>query len=176
MSSLDEKGIADDVEGTAPKEAESPSSKFRRFWQENFVLPKLLIFVFNGGNALVMPFLPLFYRAWQMDTTQIGILTAVPPFVMFIASSAWSMLADATGHHRRVLMLTVSATTVILGALPFIPPLFPVLFVMTFLYAVFRSPNYPLLDTWVLTTLGSERSLYGRQRMFGGMLAASLPV
>ena len=71
-----------DTSNDAPSEKnpEGCSSKFKTCFREWLILPKLLYFIFIGGNAFVIPFLPVFYKSWNFSSQEIGVLSSLTLF------------------------------------------------------------------------------------------------
>ncbi len=58
-------------------------------------LLKTFNLTFFAGFAALAPFLVLYYEQNGLSGSEIGILTAIPPFVTLFASSMWGALGDA---------------------------------------------------------------------------------
>jgi PPP family 3-phenylpropionic acid transporter len=125
-------------------------------------------FFYYAAGASLVPFLALFYAQMGFSGSQIGLLSALPPVISLVASPFWTALADATQHHKRILLLTM------LGAM------FSALLILwsgssTWLipgiacFALFTAPIMPLMDNETLRQLGEQKQQYGKIRLWGAI-------
>ncbi|GAP07599.1 MAG TPA: MFS transporter [Anaerolinea thermolimosa] len=125
-------------------------------------------FLFYGAWAAFIPFLPLYYQSLGYKGGQIGLLTSLVPLITLVGAPVWGGLADATHHHRRVLLGAMlgamAAAGVILGARSL-----GWLALGIGAYAFFNAPIVPLVDHSVLSMLGERRNEYGRIRLWGAV-------
>lgn len=131
-------------------------------------LLKIFNLTFFAGFAALAPFLVLYYEQNGLSGSEIGILTAIPPFVTLFASSMWGALGDATRQHGRILWFTVTGAG-IFGFLISRPASFSGLIPIVFLYAIFIAPIIPLVDNAILELLGKEATQYGKFRLWGAV-------
>jgi PPP family 3-phenylpropionic acid transporter len=139
-------------------------------------LLKVFNLTFFAGFAALAPFLVLYYEQIGLSGSQIGILTAIPPFVTLFASSIWGALGDATKQHGRIMWITLVGTAVfgfIISKFSSFTSLLPIII----LYAIFIAPVVPLLDNSILELLGKDSTNYGKFRLWGAVgWGASAPV
>jgi PPP family 3-phenylpropionic acid transporter len=136
-------------------------------------------FLFFGAAACLLPFLTLYYQQLGLSGREIGVLTGIVPLITLVSASLWGGLADATRKHHAILLLTIAGTWtavfVMSRSVTFLT-LIPIVSV----YALFVAPIIALVDNSVMETLGSRRSEYGRQRLWGsvgwGIVAAIIGV
>ncbi|KAM3576604.1 hypothetical protein VYU27_001591 [Nannochloropsis oceanica] len=129
------------------------------------VTVKLLFLLFYGSLGAVMPYLPVYYHSLGLPDKQIGQLGAITPAVTFVVAPLWGALADQTGRHKDVLLLTFVFSVV--SRLLFIwRTTFGWLSILVFCTAVLNAPVRPLLDSSVLNLLEDKRE-YGKQRLWG---------
>lgn len=125
-------------------------------------------FFYYAAGASLIPFLALFYAQMGFSGSQIGLLSAMPPIISLGASPFWTALADATQHHKRILLLTM------LGAM------FAALFILRSgssawlipaiaCFALFTAPIMPLMDNETLQQLGGQKQQYGKIRLWGAV-------
>jgi PPP family 3-phenylpropionic acid transporter len=134
----------------------------RRFTAASFY------FIFYAGGACLFPFLTLFYAERGLTGTQIGFLSALPPMINLFAAPFWTALADSTGKHKQILMLTIvgaiSASMLVLyagkGAW---------IILMIAILAFLSAPIMPLMDNESMRMLGGKKQQYGRIRMWGAI-------
>jgi PPP family 3-phenylpropionic acid transporter len=131
-------------------------------------LLKAFNFTFFAGLAGLMPFLVLYYEQFGLSGSQIGVLTAIPPFITLFASSVWSAVGDATRQHGRIMWVTVAGAG-IFGFLISRATSFSSLIPIVILYAIFIAPIMPLLDNSILGMLGKKATQYGKFRLWGAV-------
>lgn len=130
--------------------------------------PKAFYFFYYAAMAALLPFLVLHYEALGLSARQIGFLTGAMPLTMLLSAPLWGEWADATGRHRRLLLLAVAGT---------LPPVlflvhgerFILLLGLVVVFAVAVAPVMPLVDNAVLDALGDKKSDYGKQRLWGAV-------
>lgn len=135
------------------------------------VVPKLLHLLVYGGLGCIQPFLSIFFASRGIPSGEIGILTSIAPFIGFVVTPSWSLLADKTQSHRLVLMITICATGIFGGLMGFITSIRSIFafLPLVILYSISASPLGALVDHSVLSLLGTEKNFYGRQRVFGAI-------
>jgi PPP family 3-phenylpropionic acid transporter len=131
-------------------------------------LLKVFNFTFFAGLAGLLPFLVLYYEKIGLSGSQIGILTAIPPFVTLFASSLWGALGDRTRQHGRIMWITLAGAG-IFGFLISASSTFSGLIFIVLLYSVFIAPIVPLLDNSILELLGKGSTHYGKFRLWGAV-------
>ncbi len=131
-------------------------------------LLKAFNFTFFAGLAGLMPFLVLYYEQFGLSGSQIGVLTAIPPFITLFASSVWAAVGDVTRQHGRIMWVTVAGAG-IFGFLISRATSFSSLIPIVILYAIFIAPIMPLLDNSILGILGKEATQYGKFRLWGAV-------
>ena len=132
------------------------------------IRPKAAYFFYYAATASLLPFIALYYAQLGLSAAQIGLLSGILPLVTLVSAPLWGALADATRRHHAVLLLAIGGTIAAVLALSrtaSLSALIPIVVVNAFLMA----PIIPLVDSTVLTMLGEQRSLYGRQRLWGAI-------
>ncbi|MCD6286540.1 MAG: MFS transporter [Anaerolineae bacterium] len=127
---------------------------------------RLFYFLFFAGMASLMPYFAMHFQHRGMTGTQVGILTGLLPFVGMITAPLWSALADTTRRHKAVLLLTTGGAALSVAAMTQAET-FAGLLVTVFLFAVCLAPIIPIVDSAVLTMLGTRKTAYGRVRLLG---------
>lgn len=114
----------------------------------------------------LLPFLNLYYQRIGLTGVQIGFLSAIPPLVLPIVATLWSMMADAFRLHRQLLSLTIlgSIGPVILLSTT---PVYSWLALLTLVYALFNGPMLALVDSSALEVAEAKRRSYGELRAWG---------
>src|SRR5262245_53986788 len=136
--------------------------------QRHLIAPKLFYFCWFAAMGMYMPYISLYFRAVGLDLAQIGLLVALPGLIQIAATPLWGVLADALRIHRALLPLVIA------GAM--VPVLlisrssaFELLLALIALVAIFTAPVAPLSDSATLALLGTNRSRYGAQRVWGAV-------
>jgi len=127
-----------------------------------------LYFAYYAGAASLIPFLSLYLRSIGLSGSEIGVLVAIPPAMVFLGAGFWGFAADRS---KRPLWVFRAATLISVVAALVIPvPTAVVLLAgVIAVYAFGQSGIVPLLDSMVLKGLGSERERYGRVRLWGAI-------
>ena len=96
-----------------------------------------------------------------------GLLLALPSLSNIFASPMWGFVADNSNSWAKT--LKISSWTMFLGLvlLNILPAHY--LIVGMLFHAVGRTPISPLVDSLILQELGSDRSQYGKKRMWGSV-------
>lgn len=130
------------------------------------VAPRTIYFFFYAALAYLVTYLALYYQSLGLSGLQIGFLSALPPLIGWVAGPFWGALADITHHHKRILLLAITATII---AVLFLASAraFGVLILLVAAYAFFNAPIIPLVDNSVIELLGGRRQEYGRHRVWG---------
>ncbi len=112
-----------------------------------------------------------------LSGSQVGLLLGISPLLTLFASPFWTGLADARQRHRVVLTITLVAAVAIMSMVPAITN-FGLLLVAIILFSFFSAPIMSLVDSATLSSLGNQREMYGRIRLWGtigwGLSAAML--
>ena len=134
--------------------------------------PKAVYFFYYAALACLVPFMSLYYQERGLNGTQIGVLSGIIPFIVWLSAPFWGGIADARRAHRGVLLLTIAGLCVSVLALSFAAS-FATLLVGVIAYAFFIGPIVPLVDNAVLGMLGEHKERYGRVRLWGSFGFAS---
>lgn len=131
-------------------------------------LPKSFYFFYHAAVASLLPFLVIFYNQLGLSGSQIGFLVGIPPLMYLICAPLWGGFADATQKHKRILLLAITGTLVIVPVLLNIDIFFFVIPVVA-AFAFFLAPIMPLVDNSVMDMLGDLKIQYGKQRLWGAV-------
>ncbi len=130
--------------------------------------PKLLYFCYYAAMASLLPFLVLYYVQLGFTGRQVGVLSALLPVTTVLGVPLWSAAADASGHYRGIILLSVGAAmvwTLAASSATSYLGLLGIVGALSFCVA----PIMPLTDTVVLTLLQNERHRYGNLRLWGAV-------
>ena len=125
-----------------------------------------LMFVFYATLGSAMPYLPIYYRSLGISDTHIGILGALTPAITFIVSPLWGVLADTTGKHKVIMLLTFMLSVITRSGLVLCTDKMSWLRLVVSLSALLNAPVKPLMDSAIMSML-IDKSDYGRSRLYG---------
>lgn len=125
----------------------------------------ILMLFFYSTLGSVMPYLPIYYRYCGASDVQLGLLGAITPAVIFLVSPLWGALADSSGRHKQVMLLTFLGS-VVARCLMLLRPNILMLSIIVAISAVLYAPVKPLLDSAALAML-TDKTAFGRSRLFG---------
>ena len=126
---------------------------------------RLLMFVFYASLGTLMPYIPMYYKYLNIDSSYIGFFGAITPAVTFMVSPLWGILADITKRHKQIMLLTFIGS-VVLRCCMVIRGNHAWLGFLVASAAILNAPVKPLLDTAVMSSL-KDRAEYGKSRLFG---------
>ena len=132
------------------------------------VLSRAFYFFYYAAAAALSPFLVLYYERLGFTSAQIGILRSVSPLLMLFSAPLWGVISDVTRQHKRILLLAIGSTLVIVIGLS-ITTQYVWLIAMVILFAFFNAPVISLMDNTVIHLLKGQKNLYGRQRLWGAV-------
>jgi PPP family 3-phenylpropionic acid transporter len=140
-----------------------------------YILGSLYYSLYWGVVGIYEPFLNIYFQRLGISGFQIGVISAILPFMALVFSPFISTLADRNAWRSRILVLCclgLSGAYFLLG----LPKVFAGIFVCSFFIALLRSPTGPLGDALVLR-LGARHNIdYGRMRLWGSFFFASISI
>ena len=103
-----------------------------------------------------------------MTDNQVGLLGAITPAVTFLVSPFWGALADSTGWHKHIMLLTFTGSVIVRAGLALATKNTNILWLYAIVAssAVLNAPVKPLMDSAVMSML-ADKSDYGRSRLYG---------
>ncbi|KAJ3171899.1 hypothetical protein HK101_011207 [Irineochytrium annulatum] len=134
------------------------------------IRPKILFFFCFLAGCAAFPYVPLIYRQeLHLREDQIGLITAITPFVAAVSAPLGTWLVDVTRRKLLILSVTAILASVAQWGL-MIPNLgFVGSCVVAAIQSFFGAPFFPLLDALVLDLLGKDKEAYGQQRLFAAI-------
>lgn len=135
----------------------SPSGRFRA---------SAMYFVFFSAVAAIAPYLVLYYRSLGFSGTQVGFLLSVGPLIGLVATPFWTGIADSTGRHLAILIMSLVSGMLLYGLLPFLQS-FELILAAVAVIASLTAPMVALLDSSTVHMLGEDKDRYGRIRLWG---------
>jgi PPP family 3-phenylpropionic acid transporter len=132
------------------------------------LLGSLFYLLYYAAGGATYPYMNLFYESAGMTNRQIGVLAALAPVMMMVASPLWSALADKLRLHR--VLLPGMMVAVVVPALLFTGAQeFWQMGGLVLLYMFFFAPVIPLADNAVISMLADQRDSYGAVRLWGAV-------
>ena len=133
-------------------------------------------FIFCGGLAVLMPYLPVIFRRWQLSPSQIGIIAACKPLIGFGIQPIWGQIADYTKRHSQIHAFCLFASACGYGTLYFQKRRFGRILTHVLLTETFGSGGFFLADnaTNFMVLKHLERNprstvSYGKVRLWGAV-------
>ncbi|KAJ3046785.1 hypothetical protein HK097_000512, partial [Rhizophlyctis rosea] len=129
-----------------------------------------VLYFFSGPPVTQIFFLPLIYEKYHnFDSAQIGILSAVPPFLAMLSAPLWAAAADWTGRPRMFMGILPLAGALITWLMLIKEGGFGLAMVAACLSTICINASAPMLDAMCLGILRGERDFYGRQRLWAAV-------
>lgn len=135
-------------------------------------------FLYYAAAAALIPYLTLHYNALGLSGSAIGLLAALPSLAALMVSPLWGAAADASRRFRLVLLLAIGGALFSSQLLGWIGPssplgggqsLFLLLLLAVLLFSLFSPAIMPLVDSFLIESLGEQRQRYGRIRLWGAV-------
>lgn len=127
-----------------------------------------LNFWIYATNAVLLPFLPLYFSSKGYTSSQIGFLLNVGPLVSIFAQPLWGYLSDAWQTVKKIVgILWVLAILCSIGLFSSTTYGWTLTFVLLMFF--FLQPALPLLDSLTVQSVARRGSSYGSVRLFGSL-------
>ncbi|PYI56430.1 MFS transporter [Paenibacillus flagellatus] len=142
---------------------------------KQLVAVKAALFSFYALQAVLLPYLPIYFEMKGYTPFQIGWLMNVGPFVAMFAQPVWGYLSDKTNTIKRIVallwLLTIASSVGL-----FLSGTFGVAFWFVMLLYFFMYPSIPLLDSLTMKSIQGTGRSYGSVRTWGsaGFTAVAL--
>lgn len=132
----------------------------------NFKL-NILYFIFYAALAGYYPFLTVYMAERGLSYTQIGIAYAITALVSVVVQPVWGYITDKYSTKKKVLLITMLMSSIIINAFVFISGFAMVVPVMIALI-IFQSPMGPIMDAYTYEIIEEHRGIqFGRIRLMG---------
>lgn len=129
----------------------------------------ILEFFFWATFAAYYPYLMVILDSKGLSNLQIGTIFAINSFIILFAQPFWGMISDRIQSIKKIFIILLSITIILIGSLPFYNraiPLGIILAIITF----FESALVPLLDSWVIMGIRNNTNIsYGNIRLWGSI-------
>lgn len=128
-----------------------------------------LQFVFWATMAAYFPFTVVFLQAKGLSNTAIGAILSLNSFISIFAQPLGGILSDRYRSVKKVFLLCMIISALIMLSLPIIFSTIGLAIVLTAL-TFFTSPLSPLMDSWIIEEIRNEQDLsYGNIRLWGSL-------
>ncbi|WP_309120162.1 MFS transporter [Paenibacillus sp.] len=129
---------------------------------------KALNALYYCSNAVLLPYLPLYFAFKGYTAVEVGLLLMVGPFVAIVAQPVWGYVSDRFQTVKWVLLLLWSLQLLCSIGL-FTATGFPITLLFTTLLYFFLMPSSPLLDSLTIRSAFDAGVSYGTVRMWGSI-------
>jgi len=136
---------------------------------------KGLCALYYSSNAVLLPYLPLYFSAKGFSASQIGMLMVIGPFVAVFAQPVWGYISDRLQTVKWVVGALWGCGVVSSIGLFYMDGFPAKLTFVTLLY-FFLMPTQPLLDALTIRTAEEAGISYGSIRMWGSLGFAAAAV
>ncbi|HEX7065857.1 MAG TPA: MFS transporter [Bacillales bacterium] len=134
----------------------------------SFTLLKNHNFFIYGSNALLMPFLPLYFEHEGFSAVQIGLLMAVGPIISIVSNPFWGFWTDRLQKVRLTIFVmllgALAASQLIFQVTAFVP-----LFAIMLLFYFFQTGLPPINNTLMLESIRNTSYRFGAFRLWGSL-------
>ncbi|MCI3923857.1 MFS transporter [Paenibacillus sp. TRM 82003] len=129
---------------------------------------KGLTALYYCSNAVLLPYLPLYFASKGFTTVEIGMLMMTGPFVAIVAQPVWGYVSDRFQTVKWVLAFLWSAALAASFGM-FYAEGFPLTLTYVTLLYFFLMPSQPLLDSLTIRAAAEAGISYGSVRMWGSI-------
>lgn len=141
-----------------------PASETRS--EQNWL--RTFMFAFFGTSVLVISYFPLFYGHLGFSTAQVGYLYALGPLISILSNLFWSMVSDALGTVKRIILVLLAGQLSMALLLAQAESFGAVMLIISFFY-FFYYPVFPLADTMAIQTAQRHGRNFITIRVFGSL-------
>jgi PPP family 3-phenylpropionic acid transporter len=127
-----------------------------------------LNFSYYATQAVLLPFLPLYFIAKGLSTVEVGLLMTIGPFVAIFAQPVWGYISDRLKTVKKVVFL-LWVMTIISSIGLFQAESFIEFFMYSLLIYFFMIPSVPLLDSISIKSTERLSMSYGSVRLWGSV-------
>ncbi len=129
---------------------------------------KFTILLYFSTVGIILPYFPLLFSHRGLDSSQIGTLLAIGPFVSTLVQFLWGIVSDRLQTVKKLVIFLL-----IMGGLSsnliFSSDSFRSLLAAVFIFYAFAWPVIPLLDSLTLATVKETGEGYGSYRLWGSL-------
>jgi MFS transporter, PPP family, 3-phenylpropionic acid transporter len=122
-------------------------------------------FLFFAHAGLYVAYFPLYLAGRGLSAVEIALVLSLPALARTFAPIAWGWLADRTGAHRSIVVMSCAVTAAAFALLPFTDRIAWVIGVMSVLSAA----ALPLVEAITMGSLAGQHGRYGPIRVWGSV-------
>lgn len=127
-----------------------------------------LLFSYYATQAVLLPFLPIYFADQGYNSFEIGLLMMVGPFVAVFAQPIWGYISDRF-HTVKKIVLLLWICTIVSSIGLFLADNFTISFIFALLVYFFMIPSAPLLDGITIKATERVNKSYGSIRLWGSI-------
>lgn len=129
---------------------------------------RALYFGYYAQQAILLPYLPLYFLGKDFDSLQIGILITAGTFVAVFIQPVWGYISDRFQTVKALIVILWCGTIVTSVGL-FAAKGFSATLIFVVVLYIFLIPSAPLLDSIAIKAAESTGASYGSFRLWGSM-------
>jgi PPP family 3-phenylpropionic acid transporter len=118
--------------------------------------------------GVFLPYFGLYAHARGLSFFEISLVTLSVPIIQVLSPPLYGLLADLYISRNSLFRFSL-IFPLLLSPLFYLPPSFPVLFLLILAYGISRSPANSLLNAVTMEVLGNRGERYGRVRLGGSL-------
>jgi PPP family 3-phenylpropionic acid transporter len=122
-------------------------------------------FAFFAYAGAFVAYFPLYLASRGLGAVEIAWVLALPPLARIFAPPFWGWVADRTGAHRAIVVMSCAVTALGFALLPFTAQIALVIGVMSLL----SSGAVPIVEAITLGSLAGQPGRYGPIRLWGSV-------
>lgn len=127
-----------------------------------------LYFTYYTTQAVLLPFLPIYFELKGYNSVQTGFLLMIGSFFAVFAQPFWGYISDRFNTVKRIVIL-LWALTIVSSVGLFLTEGFTFSLIFVLLLYFFMLPSVPLIDSLTLYTIRDSGMSYGAVRTFGSI-------
>jgi len=125
-------------------------------------------FTYYSTQAVLTPFLPIYFQLQGFTPAQIGLLMMIGPFAATFAQPVWGYVSDHFQTTKKIIILLWSLALISSVGL-FETSGFPAALTFITLLYFFVQPSVPILDSLTIKTAIAAKVPYGSIRLWGSI-------
>ncbi|XP_070552560.1 major facilitator superfamily domain-containing protein 6-like [Ptychodera flava] len=118
-----------------------------------FLPVKAVYFFYLSAKAVLIPYLPVYFKQLGISSVHIGIIFGLEPFIGFIFKPLWGMLADKFSKQRLILVCGLITSMILTMSCRFVPGYYQ------HSVTISQFDNQSLCNKSVMEPIGEENSV-----------------
>jgi PPP family 3-phenylpropionic acid transporter len=136
--------------------------------QSSLMSLKLFNFFIYGSMVIFTSFFQLYLQDVGMTKFEIGSLMALGPFVSLFANPFWRSLGDRLHNMKRIIVIMMSGTVLLLQ-LVFQADTYPMVYLTMTLFFFFQTPIFSHSNSLILGYIQDTPRKFGTFRLWGSI-------